>query len=72
MIGCVGMAQNCSGKDSGILDIRKHFFTMRVVNTRNRLPSEVADAPYLPVFNRHLDNALNLSLSVIGHWNRLP
>ena len=44
------------------LDIRKHFFTKRVVKHWNRLPREVVDAPSLSVFKRHLDNALNTML----------
>ncbi|KAK4810891.1 LOW QUALITY PROTEIN: hypothetical protein QYF61_013299 [Mycteria americana] len=44
------------------LDIRKHFFTKRVVKHWNRLPREVVDAPCLSVFKRHLDNALNTML----------
>ncbi|KAK4808052.1 hypothetical protein QYF61_017072 [Mycteria americana] len=39
-------------------DVRKHFFTEGVSHTPNRLPGEVADAPSLSAFERHLDNAL--------------
>jgi len=44
------------------LDIKKPFFTERVVKHWNRLPKEVVDAPGLSVFKRHLDNALNTML----------
>lgn len=38
--------------------IRKNFFAMSVVTHWNRLPIEVVDAPWLPVFKRHLNNTL--------------
>ncbi|KFR06839.1 hypothetical protein Y956_10135, partial [Nipponia nippon] len=41
------------------LDIRKKFFTMRVVRHWNRLPKEVMDAPSLEVFGARLDGALS-------------
>ncbi|KFQ26459.1 hypothetical protein N332_01463, partial [Mesitornis unicolor] len=40
------------------LDIRKKFFTVRVVRHWHRLPREVMDAPSLEVFEARLDRAL--------------
>jgi len=41
------------------LDIRKKFFTMRVVKRCNRLPREAVDAPSLAVFKARLNGALS-------------
>jgi len=40
-------------------DIRKKFFTMRVVKQWNRLPREAVAAPSLAVFKARLDGALS-------------
>ncbi|KFR12012.1 hypothetical protein N306_05470, partial [Opisthocomus hoazin] len=40
-------------------DIRKKFFTRRVLKHWHRLPREAADAPSLTVFKARLDGALS-------------
>ncbi|KFO75761.1 hypothetical protein N303_00424, partial [Cuculus canorus] len=41
-----------------ILDIRKNFFTMRMVRHWHRLPREAVDASSLEAFKARLDGAL--------------
>jgi len=59
-----------------ILDIRKKFFTLRVVRPWPRLPREAVAAPSLAVFKARLDGALStlvwwkVSLPMAGGWVR--
>jgi len=54
------------------LDIRKKFFTMRVLKNWHRLPREVVYAPSLEMFKSGLDGALSnlvwwkMSLLIVG------
>jgi len=39
-------------------DIKKNFFTRRVIKRWNRLPREVVESPSLEIFKRRVDVAL--------------
>ena len=57
------------------MDIRRKFFTQRVVTHCNRLPKEAVDAPFLEAFKARLDAALGslvwwlATLHIAGGWN---
>ena len=38
--------------------MRKHFFTLRVMEHWNRLPREFEESPSLEIFKTHLDKVL--------------
>jgi len=46
----------CHGKLK--LDIRKNFFTERVIKCWNTLPREVVESPAVGMFKRHVDSVL--------------
>ena len=43
------------------LNIKKHFFTVRVTEHWHRLPREVVESPSLEIFKSHLD-------IMLGRW----
>ena len=57
------------------MDIRRKFFTQRVVTHWNRLPKEAVDAPSMQAFKARLDVALGslvwwlATLHIPGGWN---
>jgi len=53
----IPLLQLCQGKFS--MDVRKRFFTGRVVSHWKRLPREVVSAPSLSEFKEQLDDAFS-------------
>jgi len=53
------MRSNSFTPKEGRLDIRKKFFTARVMRPWRRLPREAVDTPSLAVFKARLDGALS-------------
>ena len=53
-----GVLEAAVVEDSRLLDIRRKFFTQRVVTQWKRLPKEVVDAPSVEAFKARLDVAL--------------
>ena len=57
------------------LDIRRKFFTQRMLTHWNRLPKEAVDAPSLEALKARLDVALGslgcwlATLHIAGGWN---
>jgi len=50
------------------LNMRKNFFTLRVMEPWHRLPREVVESPSLEIFKTHLDEVLCSLLWVTLLW----